>query len=93
MSAQTTLELVYGGGVAELLASEIGLMRDAGLEAEWLIINAPTLVAEAACMSDDLEPDEKEDGDHRDAAGDHCQQTEPPVPVVAHTGLLNERGT
>ncbi len=28
----------YGGGVAELLASEVGLMRDLGIEAEWRVI-------------------------------------------------------
>lgn len=28
----------YGGGVAELLASEVGLLRDSGLEVEWRVI-------------------------------------------------------
>jgi trehalose synthase len=28
----------YGGGVAELLASEIGLLRDVGVQAEWRVI-------------------------------------------------------
>ena len=28
----------YGGGVAELLASEIALLRDAGVDAEWRVI-------------------------------------------------------
>ena len=28
----------YGGGVAELLASEIGLLRDLGVDAEWRVI-------------------------------------------------------
>ena len=28
----------FGGGVAELLASEVGLMRDLGVEAEWRVI-------------------------------------------------------
>ena len=29
----------YGGGVAELLATNVPLMRDAGLEAEWQVIH------------------------------------------------------
>ena len=28
----------YGGGVAELLSTEVGLLRDLGLEAEWRVI-------------------------------------------------------